>query len=421
MLVPLLFALAQDVRVTLRIDYGPAGKPAVEREVRMPRGSNLVEATRRVAAVEQDWLCCSKDDVWSIGGVGPDTRLDRYWMWKLDGALGPNFPVKHVLSEGERIEWVYSGETKPMKLEARAVSLLPAATEIAIAIGAENALVGISHLCVQPAGRELPRVMSTSVDSDAWSMGRIDGYLRDALQRGEALYALDETRIRALAPTVVMSQGLCPVCAATPQDVERSLGKEKCAELLVLTPRSLADVAQNIRDVGVALGRSSAATIAARDFERRFEQLRARPTATPKPRVLVLEWFEPLWVSGEWIAEMVAAAGGTPLLASAKEPSKRIEWKDVIAADPDVIVLAACSMSVARAQRELGALSAHAAWSELRAVRESRVFLMDGERHFSTPGPGLSLGAELLHAILQTPENELPASHEHWKRVSPAH
>jgi len=417
MFLALVLALAQDVRVSLRIDFGPAGKPALEREVTLPRGSNVVDATRHVASVEQDWLCCSKDDVWSIGGVGPDTRLDRYWMWKLDGALGPNFPVKHALSEGERIEWIYSGGTKPVNLKARAVSLLPAATEIAIAIGAENALVGLSHLCVQPAGGQLPRVMSTSVDSNAWSMGRIDAYLREAIGRGEALYTLDEQRIRALEPTVVMSQGLCPVCAATPQDVERSLGTEKCAELLVLTPRSLADVAQNIRDVGVALGRASAATIAARDFERRFEKLRARPHAT-RPRVLVLEWFDPLWVSGEWIAEMVEAAGGTPLLASAKDPSKRIEWSDVRAADPDVIVLAACSMSVARAEREVAALAANPIWPELRAVRASRVFLMDGERHFSTPGPGLAHGAELLESILHARGNELSASPGFWKRIS---
>jgi len=419
MFLALVLALAQDVRVSLRIDFGSADKPALEREVTLPRGSNVVDATRRAAVVEQDWLCCSKDDVWSIGGVGPDTRLDRYWMWKLDGALGPNFPVKHVLSEGERIEWIYSGGTKPVKLEARAVSLLPAATEIAIAIGAENALVGLSHLCAQPAGGQLPRVMSTSVDSDAWSMGRIDAYLREAIGRGEALYTLDEERIRGLKPTVVMSQGLCPVCAATPQDVERSLGKETCAELLVLTPRSLADVAQNIRDVGVALGRASAATIAARDFERRFEQLRGRPHAT-RPRVLVLEWFDPLWVSGEWIAEMVEAAGGTPLLASAQDPSKRIEWSDVRAADPDVIVLAACSMSVARAEREVAALAANPTWSELRAVRAARVFLMDGERHFSTPGPGLARGAELLHGLLHAPDSATPPAPDAWKRISGA-
>ncbi|MBM3990909.1 MAG: hypothetical protein FJ298_07860 [Planctomycetes bacterium] len=416
MLVPLFLAAAQDLRVALRIDFGSAGGTALEREVTLARGSNVVDATRRVAAVEQDWLCCSPDDVWSIGGVGPDTRLDRYWMWKLDGALGPNFPAKHVLSDGARVEWIYSGRSQPMKLEARAVSLLPAATQIAIAIGAEGALVGISHLCVQPPGGELPRVLFTSVESDLWSMGRIDAYLREAVARGETLYRLDEERIRALEPTVVMSQGLCPVCAATPQDVERALGSQACARLLVLTPRSLADIAQNIREVGVALGRASAATIAAREFERRFERLRARPHAT-RPRVLVLEWFDPLWVSGEWIAEMVEAAGGTPLVAGAADPSKRVEWSAVRAADPDVIVLAACSMSVARAEREIAAFAANPLWAELRAVRASRVFLMDGERHFSTPGPDLARGAELLDAILHAPDTAAPPAPDAWKRI----
>jgi iron complex transport system substrate-binding protein len=417
MLAAFALALAQDVRISLRVDFGPIGRPAVVRELKLPRGTNLVEATRRVCSVEQDWLCCSKDDVWSIDGVGPDTRLDRYWMWNLDGAMGPNFPVKHVVSDGERIEWLYVGGKEPVKLEARAVSLLPAATEIAIAIGAENALVGLSHLCRQPQGRELPRVMSTTVDSDAWSMGRIDAYLREAGVRGETLYSLDEERIRELKPTVVMSQGLCPVCAATPQDVERSLGKDKCAELLVLTPRSLADVAQNIRDVGKALGRESAATIAARDFERRFEKLRTEPRATPAPRVVVLEWFEPLWVSGEWIAEMVEVAGGTPLLAGPKDPSRRVEWAELAAADPDVIVLAACSMDIPRARRELGALTNHPAWTGLRAVKSRRVFLLDGERHFSTPGPGLAQGALHLRSILRDADAARPLDSSDWVRL----
>jgi iron complex transport system substrate-binding protein len=414
---PFALAFAQDVQVTLRVDFGALQRAPIEKQVSLPRGSNVVDATRKVAEVEQDWLCCSKDDVWAIDGVAPDTRLDRYWMWKLDGRMGPNFPVKHVLSEGERIEWVYSGENQPVKLEARAVSLLPAATEIAVAIGAERALVGVSHLCRVPPGLDVPRVMSTTVDSDAWSMGRIDTFLREAVARGESLYQLDEERIRSLAPTVILSQGLCPVCAVTPGDVEKSLGKKTCAELLVLSPRSLADVAQNIRDVGKRLGRESAATIAAREFERRLEKLRALPAPSPKPRVLVLEWFEPLWVSGEWVAEQVEVAGGVPLLAGAKDPSRRVEWKDVVAADPDVIVLAACSMSVARAQRELGALASQAAWKELRAVRAGSVFVMDGERHFSTPGPGLATGAELLHSLLRAPDRATPPDPAAWSRV----
>lgn len=385
------------VHVTVKIEFG-ASRPALERKVEVERGASVVVATRAAAPVEQDWLCCSKEDVWSIDGVGPDPRLDRYWFWTLDGAGGPNLPARHKLEGGEKIGWKIGVGKLSENNEVRAVSLLPAATEIAIAVGAERSLVALSHLCRQPEGRELPRVMSTSIDSERWSMKRIDDELKLALQRGAQLYALDEERIRALAPTHVLSQGLCPVCAVTPEQIGPALDKhgERCAELVVLSPHSLADIAQNIRDVGTALGRASAGQVAARAFERRFEALRALPQLPQRPRVAVLEWFDPLWASGEWIAEMVEVAGGEPVLCSAKEASKRVEWKDLVAADPDVIVLAACSMNVERTQRELPALQARPEWAQLRAVKAGRVLVMDGEKHVSTPGPGVADGAELL-------------------------
>lgn len=411
----------QDVRVSVRVNFGVLERAPIEREVTLARGSTAVDAARALATVEQDWLCCSNDDVWSIGGVGPDPRSDLYWMWKLGEDMGPDLPARYVVQNGDRIEWTYAGDLQVTQLEARAVSLLPAATEIAIAIGAESALVGVSHLCAMPQGANLPRVMSTTVDSDRWSMGAIDRYLREASARKEALYALDEERIAKLAPTVVMSQGLCPVCAVTPEDVDKALDEHtrKCAKLLVLSPHSLADVAANIREVGDALGRSSAAKIAARDFERRIEKVRAVPRASVNPRVVVIEWFDPLWVSGEWIAEMVEAAGGEPMLVGAKDFSRRIEWKDLVAADPDVIVLAACSMNIPRAERELGALTSREEWRSLRAAREGLVFVMDGEKHFSTPGPGLAVGLEALHRLLRNSNDARSSSTAAWKRITP--
>ncbi|MBL8804754.1 MAG: ABC transporter substrate-binding protein [Planctomycetes bacterium] len=394
----------QRVQVTVKIEFG-AGRPALERKVEIERGASVVVATRAAAPVEQDWLCCSKEDVWSIDGVGPDPRLDRYWFWTLDGKGGPNLPARHKLEGGENIGWKIGEGKLSENNEVRVVSLLPAATEIAIAVGAERSLVALSHLCRQPDGRELPRVMSTSIDSEHWSMKRIDDELKLALQRGEKLYALDEERIRALEPTHVLSQGLCPVCAVTPDQVGPALGQqgERCAELVVLSPHSLADIAQNIRDVGTALGRASAGQIAARAFERRFEALRALPPLPRRPRVAVLEWFDPLWASGEWIAEMVEVAGGEPVLCSTKEASKRVEWKDLVAADPDVIVLAACSMSLERTQLELPALEERPEWAQLRAVKARRVIVMDGEMHVSTPGPGVAYGAEALARWLRAP------------------
>jgi iron complex transport system substrate-binding protein len=408
------------VRVVATIDFGPIERPALRRELALERGSTAVDAARALAEVEQDWLCCSKDDVWSIGGVGPDARRDRYWSWTLGGRGGPALPAKYALEDGDEIGWKYGGSMKAVRLEERVVSLLPAATEIVIAVGGESALVGLSHLCPQPEGRELPRVLSTPIDSERWSMGEIDARVREASAKRESLYALDEELVRELAPTLVLSQGLCPVCAATPETVEGALGKhgETCAKLLVLSPHSLADVARDIREVGAAIGRKNAALVAARDFERRFEKLRALPEPSRRPRVAVIEWFEPLWVSGEWIAEMVEAAGGTPVLAGAKDSSRRVEWSELAAADPDVIVLAACSMDVERASRELGALRSRDEWRGLGAVKSSRVFLLDGERHTSTPGPRLAEGAELLAEILRAPDAAVAPSAAAWKRVT---
>jgi iron complex transport system substrate-binding protein len=416
--MPIEPAAAQQVRVAVTIDFGPLAREALRGTVTVPAGATAVDATRALAAVEQDRLCCSPDDVWSIAGIGPDPRLDRCWMWKLGARMGPDLPARYRVVDGDSITWTYVAGRAP-QLTERVVSLLPAATEIAFAIGAESALVGISHLCEEPPGRSLPRVLSTSVDSERWSMGEIDRFLRAAGERREPLYRLDEAGIRALAPTLVVSQGLCPVCAATPDQAEQALAggdAAACAKLLVLSPHSLADVAANIRELGAAVGRADAARIAALAFERRIAAARARPRPQPRPRVVVLEWFDPPWVSGEWIAEMVEAAGGEALLAGPKDASRCVEWQDVVAADPDVVVLAACSMSIERTRRELPALQAVPAFAALRAVRDGRAFVLDGERHVSTPGPGLAEGFEVLCDVLAGPPGDAPGDGR-WERL----
>jgi hypothetical protein len=265
------------VEVTVEVDFGD--RPRVVRKVAVERGADVVTATRAALPVEQDWLCCSPQDVWSIDGVGPDPRLDRYWSWRLGEAPGPNLPARHRLHGGETIVWNYGGGTLPNAGSVRVVSLLPAATEIAIAVGGEASLVALSHLCRQPDGKSLPRVMRTSIDSDTWSMGRIDEELRKAVGAGTPLYELDEASIKALRPTHVLSQGLCPVCAVTPEQVGTTLGKdaERCAQLVVLSPRSLADIANDIRTVGATVGREHAGKVAARAFERRCHSARVLP------------------------------------------------------------------------------------------------------------------------------------------------
>ncbi len=402
------------MRVEVTLDFGPE-RPARTEVVQVPTGATVVDATRALAPVEQDWLCCSDDDVWSIDGVGPDPRFDRYWAWTLDGRGGPDLPARYKLQDGARIGWRYSAPKLPEKVDARIVSLLPAATDIVLALGGDAGLVGLSHLCVQPPHRSVPRVMSTSLDSDSADMREIDAAVRRAVADGTALYTLDEDTIQAAKPTVVFSQGLCPVCAVTPETVEASLPPE-CAKLVVLTPRSLADIAANIREVGEAIGRPHAGRIAARLFERRLEHLRRAPAPSVRPRVVVLEWFEPLWVSGEWIAELVALAGGEPLLVAPDQPSRPITWAELEAADPDVILLAGCSMTIPRTERELHLLRAHPTWSRLRAVQSSRTYILDAAHHLSSPGPHVATGAEHLSTLLRTPD--APDRPGAWTRVA---
>jgi iron complex transport system substrate-binding protein len=414
--VPPQQPVAPLVEVELQIDFG-GSKPPLQRKLVVPRGSNVVAVTRAAVPVDQDWLCCSADDVWAIDGVGPDPRLDRYWFWLLDGQPGPELPIRYAVTGGESIAWRLSAGALPAAGTARVVSLLPAATEIVLALGGDRSLVGLSHLCRQPAGSELPRLLRCGIDSAAWSMAKIDEELRQAVERKEPLYQLDEAGIAALRPTHVFSQGLCPVCAVTPEQAAAALAgseAERCARLVELSPRSLAGIAANIVTVGEVLGREAAGKIAARSFERRIEAVRALPALPKRPRVAVLEWFAPLWASGEWIAEMVEVAGGEPVLVDRSQPSRRIEWEELLAADPDVLVLAACSMSIARTQRELTALTSAPQWARLRAVTQGKVFVLDGERHVSTPGPAVAEGIEALSRLLRDP-GAVPEGH--WLRL----
>lgn len=403
----------ESVRVTLAIDFGRAERPRIEREIEIAAGSNVVDVTRAVAPVEQDRLCCSPEDVWSIDGIGPDVRHHAYWSWKLDGRSGPNFPAKYVVADGDRIEWIYGGSNRVQPSKHRVVSLLPAATDMVIAIGGETDLVGVCHLSAQPEGRSVPRVVSTPLDSDSLSMRAIDAAVREASAARESLYRLDDAGISALRPTVVLSQGVCPVCAVPAEQAEALASDEsgRCASLVVLTPRTLADVAADIRRVGGALDRKNDAEVAARDFERRIEKVQRSVAGSLRPKIAVIEWFDPLWVSGEWIAEMVEVAGGTPVLVKPADPSRRVEFAELIAADPDILVLAACSMDVERARREISALTKQADWQKLRAVRGNRVFLLDGAHDFSSPGPGLARGVEVLAQIVRDPNGVvLPAA-----------
>jgi iron complex transport system substrate-binding protein len=292
--------------------------------------------------------------------------------------------------------------SSPAAAPVRIASLLPSATEIVCSLGLEDALVAVSHSC-DFAGRveSLPRVTRTRVPHGAQSR-EIDAVVRDCLHRGESLYQLDEALLESLRPDLIVTQALCEVCAVGPAEVDRAVpALSSHPRVITLEPRTLEEVFGAIEAVGAAVGRSESALALVSDLRRRVEAVRARSAALARrPRVAFLEWADPPICGGHWNPELVELAGGRDGLGRRGEPSRRVAWEEVLAWQPEVMVLACCGFDEARGRRELDSLRLRPGFERLPCARDGRTYVMDGVRLFSRPGPSLVESLERLAAIL---------------------
>jgi iron complex transport system substrate-binding protein len=285
----------------------------------------------------------------------------------------------------------------------RVVTLLPAATEMVAALGAEDQLVGISHECDFPASVEhLPRVTATPVDTSRASRD-IDDQVRDLRQSGRAVIAIDSEQLRRLRPELIISQGLCEVCAVSDGEVYRlSTVLSPAPEVLSLNARTLTGVWGDIRSVGRALNRSDQAEGLVHRLEGRVAELRAsQPPA--RRRMVCIEWLDPLYLAGHWVPDQVSVAGAVDVGAEPGSHSSRREWEDLPPLRPDLVVVALCGFAVERARRELDSLEHPAA---RRLLAEKPVWIVDGNAYTSRPGPRVVDGAERLRAALL--DREMP-------------
>lgn len=284
----------------------------------------------------------------------------------------------------------------------RIVSLLPAATEIVALLGRADALVAVSHECDHPpAVQALPRATRCEIHGNGLPSAAIDRWVRRALAETGTLYTLDEALLRRLAPDVLLTQRLCDVCAVAFETVTAFAATLPGPPVVVsLDPTTLADVLDDVRRVGVALGDAARGAVAADALAERLDALRADTALALRPRCVLLEWADPPFRSGHWMPELVHAAGGEEVLGRLGEPAAEVAWDDVVAASPEVLVLACCGFDVDRATRDLPALTSRPGWDDLPAVRDGRVWVADGSAYFSRPGPRLVDSAEILAGIL---------------------
>ncbi|HZF07709.1 MAG TPA: cobalamin-binding protein [Thermoanaerobaculia bacterium] len=282
----------------------------------------------------------------------------------------------------------------------RIVSLVPNGTEILFAVGAGHEVVGVSHECDFPSEARTRIVLTGSALTPGMSAAEVDAAVAAQVRSGKSLYTLDEARIAELAPDLIVTQELCPVCAVSTEQVDGAIRPlPRCPDLLSLDPQSLADVFRDIQTIGEATGRRETARELVAGLERRLDAVRCRVADRPRPRVAALEWLDPLFIGGHWVPEMIAAAGGVDALAAPGAKSRRITWDELVAADPDLIVAMPCGFDAAGAREQVVAAADRPEWRSLRAVRAGKIFPVDANGCFSRPGPRLVDGVEQLAAI----------------------
>ncbi len=278
------------------------------------------------------------------------------------------------------------------------MSLVPAATEIACALGAGDELVAVTHDCDHPPGvRDLPRITTSAIEPGSDS-AEIDAQVRSAAGRGESTFHLDAAALRAATPDVILGQTLCHVCAVTLGQLPAAVGTAPV--LVPLDGDSIDGIFDDIRRVGEALGRVEAGASLCERLRARLERVEGLVAGQARPRVACLEWLAPLFNAGHWVPEQVAHAGGDDVLGEAGARSREVTWSDLAAADPEVLLLMPCGFDAERAASESAALRGRPEWRALRAARERRAYAVDGSAFFSRPGPRVVDGVELLAAIL---------------------
>lgn len=301
----------------------------------------------------------------------------------------------------------------------RIVSLLPAATDIVAELGRLENLVGRTHECDWPPEvASVPVVTASSIDQDVSSSREISDAVGGARHQGSSLYTVDTQRLAELAPDVVLTQDLCDVCAVSYRQVSEAVrlldGEPK---VVSLEPRTLTEVLGTLKSVGAVLGATDVAAGRLRMLEERLDTVRSRVAGLSRPRVVAIEWLDPIWPAGHWVPEQVSYAGGSPLLAVPRQHTQSVSWQTVRDALPEVLLVMPCGFPPERTLAELSALTGRPGWADLPAVRSGQVWVLDGPAYFNRPGPRVVRGIEVLAHVFHGVEVDPPVLPREARRV----
>lgn len=281
----------------------------------------------------------------------------------------------------------------------RIVSMLPGATEIVYALGLGDLLVGVSHECDYPAGARSKRTVTRSTfDPNSLPSAEIDTLVSETLATGRELYHVDPEALAGLKPDLVITQGLCEVCAVSVRAISTSLPTGP--RVLSLDAGSLKEMFADIERVAEAARTPERGTQVVAELGARMDAVRREVAGLPLRRVACLEWLDPPYNAGHWVPQMVEIAGGVETISPRGEYSRRLAWSEVVKAGPEVLLLMPCGFGPERSLAEIGLLRRLPGWDGIPAVRAGEVWAVDGNSYFSRPGPRLVDGVEIVARIL---------------------
>ncbi len=282
----------------------------------------------------------------------------------------------------------------------RIISLIPSATEIIYLLGLEKYLVGISNDSDYPSQtKHLPKVSFKTVNQDLSSL-EIDKEVKSSLHKGRSLFHLDESLLKKLKPTLILTQELCKVCAIPFSEVKKAsriLDGE--TRIISLEPESIEDIMENIFDVGKVTNSLEKAQVEVNKLKHRLSQL---PKPTQKiPTVIIIEWMDPIMTPGHWVPEMVELAGGSLLLSKKFGRSEYVEWEEIVKANPDYLIFAPCGFTVRKTKEEFKSFKEKYDLSKLKAYKNGNIHILDGDAYFTRSGPRVVKGIEILSELFK--------------------
>jgi len=284
------------------------------------------------------------------------------------------------------------------------------------ALGLGDSVAGVTFECdFPPQAATKTIVVNTRLAHDLTS-AEIDHDVNDYPSHGESLYRVDIQKLEAIKPDLIITQELCDVCAISTSHVAKAIHQlSSQPEVLSLTPHTLEDVLEDVLRVGKATQREAEARELVSSLRERIARV-GQMTKAKRPRVACLEWLSPPFNGGHWIPEMIALAGGVDPLGEVGKDSYRMEWDQVVRADPDVVLVMPCGHDLKSSIEEYHATQFPEEWKQVNAVRNGRVYAVNANAYFSRPGPRLVTGLEIMYSLLQEARPQEPLANS-WRRL----